>query len=217
MLKLSGITKQFRRADGSVRALDGVSLRVEAGEMAVIRGPSGCGKTSLLLVAGGLLLPDAGDVAVGGEDLYALSPNRRAAGRARRIGFVFQQFHLIPYLSALDNVRTAAIATSRAVPGSRAADLLAAFGLQDRLHHLPAELSTGEQQRTALARALLNEPGLLLADEPTGNLDPHNSTAILQQLHAFSRSGGAVLVATHDVGAAAFADRLVEMDGGRLT
>ena len=214
-LTLADVTKTFRKRDDSIRALDQVSLTVNGGELVVVRGPSGCGKTSLLLTAGGLLEPDAGCVAIGEQNLYDLSPNRRAAFRARNAGFVFQQFHLIPYLSALDNVRTPGIAVPESTPSERAADLLAQFGLGDRLHHLPGELSTGEQQRTALARALLNDPGLLLADEPTGNLDPQNAATILERLSAFAGAGGAVLVVTHDAAAASFADRIIRMDRGQ--
>ena len=216
MLNLADITKEFRGADGPVRALDRVCLTAATGELVVVRGPSGCGKTTLLLTAGGLLAPDAGRVEIGGDDPYALSPGRRAGFRARHTGFVFQQFHLIPYLSALDNVRTASLASCEQAPQGRAAQLLAEFGLQDRLHHLPDALSTGEQQRTALARALLNEPGLLLADEPTGNLDPANASAILERLGAFAHNGGTVLLVTHDAEASAYADRVLRMDRGRL-
>ena len=216
MLALADIAKMFPKPGGPVRVLDGVSLTVERGELVVVRGPSGCGKTSLLLTAGGLLAPDSGYVVVDGQDLYTLSPNRRAAFRARGTGFVFQQFHLIPYLSALDNVRTPGIAASDHTHEHRAAELLARFGLQDRMHHLPAELSTGEQQRTALARALLNDPGLVLADEPTGNLDPDNTTTVLEHLKAFARAGGAVLLVTHDAEAASLADRVIRMELGQL-
>jgi len=217
VLTLADITKLFRKEGGAVRALDRVSLTVDPGELVVVRGPSGCGKTSLLLTAGGLLAPESGRVAIDGQDLYALSPNQRAACRAGNVGFVFQQFHLIPYLSALDNVLVPGIATSRGAPENRAAELLAQVGLEERMDHLPGELSTGEQQRTALARALLNDPGVLLADEPTGNLDPDNAAAVLECLSAFARAGGAVLVVTHDAAAESFADRIIRMERGRLT
>jgi putative ABC transport system ATP-binding protein len=216
MLILSDATRQFSGRGSVVRALDGVSLAVEGGELVVVRGPSGCGKTSLLLTAGGLLAPDTGRVEIDGQDPYALSPNDRATQRARTTGFVFQQFHLIPYLSALDNVRAAGIASQDSGSEDRAVDLLTQLGLAERLRHLPAELSTGEQQRTALARALLNKPGLLLADEPTGNLDPDNGGLILEHMSAFARAGGAVLLVTHDTAAAAFADRIIQMERGRI-
>lgn len=216
MLGFTDVTRRFAGRRGAVQALDRVSLTVEAGELVVVGGPSGCGKTSLLLSAGGLLAPDAGRVEIDGQDLYALSPNRRAAWRTRTTGFVFQQFHLIPYLSALDNVRAPGLATARSPSPDRAAALLAGLGLEERIHHRPAELSVGEQQRTALARALFNEPGLLLADEPTGNLDPDNARILFEHLGAFARAGGAVLVVTHDAAAAAFADRIVQMEHGRF-
>ena len=217
MLTLADITKLFPKPGGPVHALDGVSLSVARGELVVVRGPSGCGKTSLLLTAGGLLAPDSGRVVIEDQDLYALSPSRRAACRARGIGFVFQQFHLIPYLSALDNVRTPGIAAPGRAQENRATALLAQFGLEERVHHLPSELSTGEQQRTALARALLNDPGLVLADEPTGNLDPANASIILEHLKALARSGTAILLVTHDAAAASLADRTIRMEQGQLS
>jgi putative ABC transport system ATP-binding protein len=216
ILQMNDIDKQFPGPDGTVQALASVSLSVAAGELVVVEGPSGCGKSTLLLAAGGLLAPNRGQVRVDGQDLYALNPERRARFRARSIGFVFQQFHLIPYLSVLDNVLAPSMALPRPEAANRALQLIEVFGLSDRRRHLPPALSTGERQRTALARALLNEPQILLADEPTGNLDPQNTDAVFAHLAEFARAGGAVLVVTHDAQAAPHAGRVVALRDGRL-
>ncbi len=199
VLRVESLVKSFdgRRKD-TVTALGGVSLQIESGCFNVIQGASGSGKTTLLLGAGGLLQPDTGTVHVLGEDLYSMSSETRARFRAANIGFVFQQFHLIPYLTVLENVLAPTLALSGQAVRHRAAELLESFGMSHRLDHAPAELSTGERQRVALARALLNSPALLLADEPTGNLDEKNAAAVLQYLRAFATDGGAVLLATHD-------------------
>jgi len=209
------LSKSFAGPDGQVHAVAGVSLAVEAGEFVAVRGPSGCGKTTLLLAAGALLAPDEGEVRIAGENPYRLSPEQRAGFRAERIGFVFQQFHLVPYLDVLDNILVPALASASADRQQRAEELAARFGLGDRLHHVPSQLSTGERQRTALARALLNEPKLVLADEPTGNLDGDNARAVLAALSEFAHSGGAVLLVTHDPLAAEHAVRTIEMRNGK--
>jgi putative ABC transport system ATP-binding protein len=216
LLGVNRLTKQYRGSDGRVDAVSEVSLEVDAGQFVAIRGPSGCGKTSLLLSAGGLLRPDEGSVVVEGQDLYSLSSEQRARFRARRIGFVFQQFHLVPYLSVLDNVLVPSMAWRVENANERARELLETLGMSHRLHHKPDALSTGERQRTALARALLNRPGLLLADEPTGNLDRENADGVLQFLTQFAHDGGAVLLVTHDDYAMGFADRTIKMREGRF-
>ncbi|MDP6777817.1 MAG: ABC transporter ATP-binding protein [Candidatus Latescibacteria bacterium] len=222
MLELTNISKSFRGPEGEVRALEGIDLTVSPGQFTVVSGSSGSGKTTLLLAAGGLLRPDAGQVLVGGQDPYKMRPDQRAAFRAQAIGFVFQQFHLVPYLSVLENVRVAATACGHAVASrqtgdeDRARQLLRRFDLGPRMDHVPAQLSTGERQRTALARAMLNEPGLVLADEPTGNLDAENGGIVLSCLSEFARGDGAVLVVTHDARAREFADHFVTLRGGRI-
>jgi len=215
MIEVREIRKSYRGPGGPVRALDGVSLRVGAGEFAVVHGPSGCGKTTLLLAAGALLAPDDGGVFVDGRDVYRMSLEERAHLRAITIGFVFQQFHLIPYLTVLENVLAASLASPSRSARERAEQLLDQFGISSRARHLPADLSTGERQRTALARALLNEPRLLLADEPTGNLDPDNAAALLAYIADFARTGGAALVVTHSNVAKAYAGQIMEMSEGR--
>jgi len=207
MLTVVGLRKTFRGPSGRVSALADAALSVAAGEFVSVQGPSGCGKTTLLLAAGGLLPPDSGRVQVDGQEVYALSSTARARLRAEKIGFVFQQFHLVPYLSVLDNVLAPALALKDPSARERATELARRFGLAERLRHVPAELSTGERQRTALARAMLNRPRLILADEPTGNLDGENARLVLSSLREFARSGGAVLLVTHDPSAAEYAGR----------
>ena len=216
MLSATHISKTYRVGDKLVQALDDVSVQVDAGQFVTVKGPSGCGKTTLLLAAGALMAPDAGTVEVGGQDPYRLAPNPRAAFRAGNIGFVFQQFHLVPYLSVLDNVLTPSLARPRPGARDRAAALVARFGLSDRAGHLPGQLSTGERQRAALARAMLNEPKLILADEPTGNLDEVNAHGVLEALAEFASAGGAVLLVTHDEKVAQYAHRAVHLNQGRL-
>jgi len=216
VLELNQVAKAHDSGNGQrVQALDGVSLSVEAGDFVAVRGPSGSGKTTLLLIACGLLAPDQGVVSIGGRDLGSMSAEGRARFRAENVGFVFQQFHLIPYLSVLHNVMTPAVAANIADAPERAEKLIAQFGLRSRAHHPTARLSTGERQRTALARALLNRPKLLLADEPTGNLDADNAGGVMAGLSDFAKNGGAVLLVTHDDNAAARADRVVLLKDGK--
>ena len=192
VLELNHIAKAHDSGNGQrVQALNGVSLSVKAGEFVAVQGPSGSGKTTLLLIAGGLLAPDQGVVSIGGRDLGEMSAEGRARFRADNVGFVFQQFHLVPYLSVLHNVMTPAVATHVGDARERAGELIARFGLGHRADHPTARLSTGERQRTALARALLNQPKLLLADEPTGNLDVDNAGKVLAGLSDFAKTGQA--------------------------
>ena len=211
MLEIREISKTYNAGGKDVPVLDAMSLRVAPGEFVAVQGSSGCGKSTLLLAAGGLLRPDSGQVLVGGDDPYALSSGARADFRATHVGFVFQQFHLVPYLDVLDNVLAPSMAHSFPDAGEHALELIEHFGITDRIGHLPGELSTGERQRVALARALLNRPKLLLADEPTGNLDPDSGTTVLNYLREFAASGGAVLMVTHDSEAAGRADRVIEL------
>ena len=216
LVDIQDARKTYQGASGQVLAVDGVSLSVDGGEFVAVQGPSGCGKSTMLLLAGGLLAPESGSVQIGGKDPYALTADARSKFRADNIGFVFQQFHLVPYLSVLDNVLAPSIATGSKDAEQRARELLDRFGLSHRLEHTPGELSSGERQRTALARALLNEPKVLLADEPTGNLDTENATEVLKHLREFAASGGAVLLVTHDSQAAAAADRVIHLRDGKL-
>lgn len=215
-LELSNLSKTYRSKKGDVCAVNQISLTVGAGEFACVQGRSGCGKTTLLLMSGGLLAPDTGTVQVGGQNIYEMDNNARARFRAENIGFVFQQFHLVPYLSLFENVCSPAIALKSDNYENRARELIAQFGLEQRMHHVPAALSSGEQQRASLARALLNKPDLLLADEPTGNLDSENAEAVLNHLKEFASAGGAVLLVTHDQRAVEAADSVHTIDSGQL-
>ncbi len=216
MLEFNNVSKWFNGAQGKVTALKEVSFSVRPGELLAIRGPSGCGKTTLLLTAGGLLRPSDGQISLNGQDPYTLSPEMRSRLRARNIGFVFQQFHLIPYLTVRENIMTASLAIPQKEASEKAQQLISRFGLEDRADHVPARLSTGERQRTALARALLNEPKVILADEPTGNLDEDNAQTVFGYLSEYVSDGGCVLLVTHDTRAAAHATRSLQMSRGQL-
>jgi putative ABC transport system ATP-binding protein len=216
MLRFQQVSKLYRTRRGEVKSLDALNLEVKTGEFLVIRGPSGCGKTTLLLTGGGMLRPSSGTVLFNGQNLYDLSPRQRAALRAASVGFVFQMFHLVPYLTVLENVLLGATVAPEKDLKTRASELLGPLGLSARAHHTPAQLSTGERQRTALARALLNRPQVILADEPTGNLDPANAGEVLHHLKQFHSAGGTVLLVTHGTAADSYADRHVEMQSGRI-
>lgn len=214
-LHINTLRKVFRSGGGALTAVDDVSLTIPRGQFVTLQGPSGSGKSTLLFIIAALLAPDDGSVEVDGINPYQLSATKRSRFRASKIGMVFQDFRLLPYLDVRRNVLAPTLAGSAATPG-RADILIEQLGLTPRRHHLPKELSAGEQQRTALARALLPEPALLLADEPTGNLDGENSEHVLLRLQQFARSGGTVLAATHDPAVAAAADRRLLLRDGRL-
>jgi len=217
MVELQDVTKVYDGPDGRVAALDGVSLRVEAGEFVVVQGASGSGKSTLLLTIGAMVRPTSGRVMLAGLDIYALAPGQRARFRAENIGFVFQLFHLVPYLSVLENVLLPSLAARRTEDArAHAAALLERFRLGHRLGHRPAELSIGERQRVAMARALLNRPRLILTDEPTGNLDPDNATEVMNHLAEFHREGATVILVTHESLAARYAQRSVRIRDGRI-
>lgn len=214
MLEIASVSKSFTGPAGPIPVLRDFSLTVDGGEFVAVRGPSGSGKTTLLLLAGAMLHPDAGTVRIGVEDVYALGAEGRARLRATRIGFVFQQFHLVPYLTVLENVLAAGMAHLTPNLDGRARELLGRFGLEPRLYHLPSQLSSGERQRAALARALLHRPAVVLADEPTGNLDLENGQIVLDHLTTYAQEGGALLLVTHDPRAAERAQRLIELPQG---
>jgi putative ABC transport system ATP-binding protein len=200
---------------GEVRALDRVSFEVEAGEWIAIMGPSGSGKTTLINILGGLEHLSAGRVVVDGLEIGNLGERELTRYRADKIGFVFQQFHLVPYLTALENVMLAQYFHS-ITDEKEAAEALGRVGLSDRMGHVPAALSGGEQQRVAIARALINQPKLILADEPTGNLDEANEAIVLKLLHELHDAGHTILVVTHSQAIGNLADRRVELEHGRL-
>ena len=216
MIVVEDLAKTYQTRGGRVEALSQINFQIDPGEFVVLCGPSGSGKTTLLMTIAAMLRPTSGAVYLGRQNIYEMSGRGRAAFRADNIGFVFQMFHLVPYLNVLENVLVAAGAVGKKDARARAEQLLERLGLQPRAWHRPAELSAGEKQRAAIARALLNEPRLILADEPTGNLDPENATSVLSHLRDFQSDGGTVVVATHGLAAKQFATRTVYLDGGRL-
>jgi putative ABC transport system ATP-binding protein len=217
MIELRSITKTYRRPTGEqVQALDGVSLSIERGEFVAIVGSSGSGKSTLMNVMGLLDLPTQGQYLLDGVDVSTLDATAQARVRNRKIGFVFQAFHLLPRVSALDNVELPLLYSDRTSIAGLGRRALETVGLGDRLHHTPSELSGGQQQRVAIARALVNDPDLLLADEATGNLDERSAMetmAIFQSLH---RSGRTVVLITHDARMAAHADRVCRLERGQI-
>lgn len=215
MISLQDVSKVYNTREGEVRALDRVTADIAQGEFVAVRGPSGCGKSTFLITVAGMSRPTQGTVRFDGDDLYSLPVNRRAAIRAEKVGFVFQMFHLVPYLTVRENVLVPTLAGAQA-GNAEAEAALERLGMADRLSHRPAELSTGERQRVALARAFVHEPNVILADEPTGNLDPQNAEQVLAYLKQFHESGGTVLLVTHDELAAGYAQRTLRLDRGRL-
>jgi len=219
VLEARGLVKSYQAPDGEpIRVLDGVDLTVERGRLAVVLGASGSGKSTLLNVLGLLEDADGGALSLGGEPVSALRRSARSRARGRYVGFVFQSFLLLPSLTALDNVLLAAryAGGAGAEARRRARDLLAQFGVLERQGHYPPQLSGGEQQRVAFCRAVLNDPPVLLADEPTGNLDDANGGVILEALRARARAGAAVVVVSHRPDAADGADAVYRMQRGRL-
>ena len=221
MLEVADIVKEYRLpGQKPIRVLDGVSFAVAAGEHVAIVGRSGAGKTTLLNILGGLDKPTAGDVRLGGESLFRGfgAARRRNRLRATKIGFIFQSYHLMPELDIVENVMLPSMTGRARVPSARARakELLAKVGLGDRLKHLPAELSGGEQQRVALARALMCRPEIILADEPTGNLDALTGEEILKLLFEVNETPISCVMVTHSAAAAARCDRMLKLDGGHL-
>jgi putative ABC transport system ATP-binding protein len=219
VLEIEGVVKHYREAGEEVRAVDGVSLAVCPGELVALHGPSGSGKTTLLLLVAALLKPDAGSVRWQGRDLGALSERQASDYLLRDVGFVFQGFHLMPRVSAVENAARKLLMQGVGVRAARerAIPWLRRVGLGDRLEHPPERLSGGERQRVAIAKALACEPGLILADEPTGNLDSARSGEIVELLRSVAHERDAVaLLVTHDQDAAALADRRFTLRDGRL-
>jgi putative ABC transport system ATP-binding protein len=211
LVQVEGLRKEF----GNVRALDAVSFKVEEGEWIAIMGPSGSGKTTLINILGGLDTPTSGQAMVDSTDVARLNEAGLTRYRAEKIGFIFQQFHLVPYLTALENVMLAQYFHST-TDEKEALQALVRVGLADRVTHLPAQLSGGEQQRVAVARALINHPKLVLADEPTGNLDEANQGTVIQLLRELHKEGHTILMVTHDPALGCLADRRIELAHGRL-
>lgn len=218
MIILEKVSKHYNRPSGIVKALDEIDLKVERNEFTVIRGPSGSGKTTLLLTIGGMLRPTSGRLTVAGMDPYNIDKKNRLEFRAEKIGFVFQLFHLIPYLTVIENVLLPSGSAGGGNKGlrPRAWTLLKQLNLDDRSAHYPAELSAGEKQRAAIARAMLKKPKIMLADEPTGNLDPENAAGIARCLAEVHREDCTVIVVTHGQDCNPYAERIIRLEKGRL-
>jgi len=217
VLRASGLVKTFGEGRAARRLLDGAELSVEAGELVAVLGRSGSGKSTLLHVLGGLDRAEAGRIEIAGERVDGASERRLAALRRRRIGFVFQFFHLLPELSGEANVRLAGrVRGAHPDAGRRADELVERLGLREVAGLAPSRLSGGEQQRFAIARALVNDPAVVLADEPTGNLDGDSGAEVLHLLRETADEGRALVLVTHDPAATAAADRVLHLEGGRL-
>jgi len=218
LIEIRGLQKVYRVGKVDVLALRGVDLDVPPGEFLAIVGPSGSGKSTLFHVIGGLTPATGGSVRIGGQDISSLTDAGRTELRKKKVGFVFQKFNLLPNLTAADNIAIARhIAGRGQTPEPEFEELLRLLGIAERLDHKPAALSGGEQQRVAIARAIVNHPAILLADEPTGNLDSENSAAVLDVMRDLNRRlGQTILMITHNPEAAAFAHRTVRMRDGRI-
>src|SRR5713226_2620168 len=217
MIELQGISKTYTRPAGeTVEALAGVSFQIERGEFVAIVGSSGSGKSTLMNILGLLDLPAQGRYLLDGQDVAALPVNDQARLRNKKVGFVFQTFHLLPRTSALENVELPLLYSDRASIKGLGRQALEAVKLTDRIHHRPSELSGGQQQRVAIARALVNEPDLLLADEPTGNLDPRSAQEVMEIFQTLNRSGRTIVLVTHDKEIAAHCNRIARIEAGRI-
>ena len=219
MIKLKNVSRLYpakaEETSGTIRALDEFSLTVSPGEWVSIMGPSGSGKSTLVNLIGCLDRPSSGEIWLDGQDVSTISATELNRVRAEKIGFVFQQFHLIPYLTAVENVMLAQYFHSM-TDEKEAIEALERVGLKDRCHHVPSQLSGGEQQRVCIARALINDPKIILADEPTGNLDAQNEEIVLRLLREFHQQGRTIVMVTHDPVVARLADRRIELHHGKI-
>jgi putative ABC transport system ATP-binding protein len=217
MIELNGVSKIYRKpGEPPVKALDDVSLRIAAGEFVAILGPSGSGKSTLMNVMGLLDKPDAGEYRLDGKSIASLGGRELAALRNRAIGFVFQAYHLLPRTTAIENVQLPLLYSSRPDYARRSEAALAAVGLSDRRSHYASELSGGQQQRVAIARAIVNDPSVLLADEPTGNLDGPTARSIVDLFREQNRRGTTIVLITHDESVAREANRVIRIRSGRI-
>jgi ABC-type lipoprotein export system ATPase subunit len=217
MIHLDKVSKTFKTSTSQVGAILDIDLLVNEGEFIVINGPSGSGKTTLLLSIGGMLQPSSGVVNVYNKDIYSLNEQERTDYRAKNIGFVFQMYYLIPYLNVMENIMLSAGLARNGTQNRKISEqLIDQLGITDRISHKPSELSAGERQRVALARALIHQPKIILADEPTGNLDPENSLGVLSIIQEFHIKGGTVILVNHGSDANQYADRIIHLKNGRI-
>ena len=218
IIRLVGLTRQYRMGPTLVPAVDGIDLEIPRGDAVALVGPSGSGKSTLLNLVGGLDRPTSGEIWVDGENIATASAKRLVEHRKNRIGFVFQSFNLLAYRSAIENVEVPMMLAdmSRQARRQRAAELLGRMGLGARMDHRPSQLSGGEQQRVAIARALANNPSILLADEPTGNLDSATGTEVMHLLQSLNAEGLTLIIVTHDMNVAAYANRVVRLRDGKI-
>lgn len=213
MLEINNITKHYHKGSAIFTALDNVSLTIDRGDYIVITGPSGAGKSTLLYVAGGMIHPDKGEVRFNGENIYALSDKARDEYRRKNIGFVFQQFHLMPFLTVEENIKLACYQKSQC---DMIEEYLGKCSLMKLKSKYPSELSVGEKQRTAFIRAIIARPNLLMADEPTGNLDPVNSSILMSLLDDFHKKGMTILLVSHNPDASKNAQKLLILEKGKI-
>lgn len=216
MINIQQITKIYHSKKGDVIALNEVDLHIPENKFVLIKGPSGCGKSTLLFTMGGMLKPSSGKIEVLGKAPYLLSEKERTLFLSTQLGFVFQSYHLVPYLNALENILLSKKAGNKTVNTRQAKKLAEELNINDRLKHYPAELSIGEKQRVALARALIIQPQLILADEPTGNLDPENTREVLNHLDEFHKNGGSAIMVSHGNEADDLADITISMKKGKI-
>ncbi len=217
-IEVKDVIKEFGTGDGKVTAIRGVNLFIEQGEFLSIMGESGAGKSTLLSMLGGLLAPSGGKILFEGIDVYGLKRNKRADFRREFMGFIFQSFQLVPYLNVLENVQLplAILPKSEKEKEQMALTALDRVGLKDKAYRLPTQISGGEQERVAIARAVVNEPPILFADEPTGNLDSKNSADVMNLLKKLNSEGHTIVMVTHSYGNAQYADRLIEVADGLI-
>jgi ABC-type lipoprotein export system ATPase subunit len=216
MIEVSHVSKVFNSGRKRVQALDEISLQIDEGDFALVKGPSGCGKSTLLFALGGLLNPSSGTICIAGKDLYMFSEKERNQYRSTKIAFVFQSYHLIPYLSILDNILLLNKIKGMRVVKDDVLTIAEKVNIHHRLDHKPSELSVGEKQRASLVRALVVNPQIILADEPTGNLDPENAMEVIKYLSEYHAKGGTVVMVTHGTDADACANMQIQMKNGQI-
>ena len=212
ILKASDISKSYNSDKNRIKVVDNYNIDLFSSEFVSLTGPSGCGKTTILMIIGCLLKPDHGTVEIDGLDIYSMNSSRIAEQRSKKIGFIYQDFKLIPYLTIKENILCSSLINDGGNLEDKANDLILRLGLNHRVNHRPEQLSAGEKQRTAIARALLMEPRLIIADEPTGNLDKKNSSLVIEALKHYSDEGACVIMVSHDEDVKKSSDRHIQMD-----